>query len=167
MWYSYGHMMGGWAAQGFGSGSEIIALIQLVVAVILGALIGLERSVAGKHVGMRTYALVALGACLFTVAGELLARQYAGVMALDPSRIAAGVVMGIGFIGTGLVVMRDTAHPLGLTTAAGVWVAAGVGVAIGFHLYILGIGATVLSLLIFRSFASLERNFEKKFGEGN
>ena len=142
---------------------ELIAVVQLFIATVLGALIGIERSVAGKHAGMRTYALVALGSCLFTLAGELLSANYFGG-ALDPSRIAASVVMGIGFIGTGLVVMRDTAHPVGLTTAAGIWVAAGVGVAVAFGFYIIAVGATVLALLIFRTLASVEEKIEEKFG---
>lgn len=165
MWYSYGHMMGGWGA-GLAGGGELVALFQLLVAVILGALIGMERSVSGKHVGMRTYALVSLGACLFTVAGELLARQYGGLMALDPSRIASAVVMGIGFIGTGLVVLRDTAHPVGLTSAAGIWVAAGVGIAVAFNLYIIAVGATVLALVVFRGLSAVENRIERRYGDG-
>lgn len=141
-------------------GAELLAVVQLFIAAVLGALIGLERSVARKHAGMRTYALVALGACLFTLAGELLSANYAGT-ALDPSRIAASVVMGIGFIGTGLVVMRDTAHPVGLTTAAGVWVAAGVGVSVAFGFYVIAVGATILALLIFRTLASFEEKIEE------
>lgn len=140
---------------------ELIAVVRIAIAGGLGALIGLERSLAGKHAGMRTYALVAMGSALFVVGGELMGiLSYGG--ALDPSRIAAAVIMGIGFIGSGLALFhKDIDRPGEITTAAGVWVAAGVGMVAGFGFYTLAIAATALTLAIFyllMQFENLVRN---------
>ena len=105
--------------------------VPLLVSVVLGMLIGLERSLAGKTAGMRTYALVALGSCLFILVSRLVTDMFLNVTLFDPLRVAAAIVMGIGFIGTGIAAV-SSAHHGGLTTAAGIWVAAGIGMASGF-----------------------------------
>lgn len=143
--------------------SEISAVYQILVAALLGALIGLERSMAGKDAGMRTYALVSMGACLLTALSVLVAPRYLGIGDVDPFRIAAAIVMGIGFIGTGLVIQRGS-HPIGLTSAAGVWVSASIGIAVGFGLYLLAINATILTLFIFMGLSFVERKLEQRFG---
>jgi putative Mg2+ transporter-C (MgtC) family protein len=102
-------------------------LPRLLVAALLGALIGLEREAAARGAGARTHALVALGAALFTVAGAYGFAD-AGAAARDPARIAAQVATGVGFIGAGAVI-RNGSSVLGVTTAATVWLSAGVGVA--------------------------------------
>lgn len=150
------------AAQFLGSGTEIAALGQLVLALVLGAIIGIERSLAGKSAGMRTYGLVAMGACLLTVMSVLITSRYLGFAALDLFRIVEGIIVGIGFIGTGLIVLRGS-HPTGLTTAAGIWVAAAVGVAVGFELYILAVGTTFLTILIFAVLWWIEEKLERRF----
>lgn len=142
--------------------SELSAAWQILLAAFLGSLIGIERSVAGKHAGMRTYALVAMGSCLLTVVGILVAPRYLGIGDVDPFRIAAAIIMGIGFIGTGLVVHKGE-HPTGLTTAAGVWVCAAIGISVGFGLYLLAINATALTLFIFAGLDWVEDKAEKLF----
>ncbi|MBI2097996.1 MAG: MgtC/SapB family protein [Candidatus Vogelbacteria bacterium] len=125
-------------------------LVRLVLAAVCGAILGLERTVAGKHAGVRTYALVTLGSALFVVISELVIARYLGQtgLTLDPLRIASQVVVGIGFLGAGLIIFKESKIS-GLTTAAGLWVAAGIGVAAGFGLLALAIVVTVLTLLIF------------------
>ncbi len=126
----------------------LITFIQLLLAAALGMLIGTERVAAGKRAGTRTFALTALGSCLFIITSVEVTQLYLGIVNFDPMRMAAGVVQGIGFIGAGLIILRDNALH-GLTTAAGLWVSAGVGIAVGFKLYALAIFATFLTLLIF------------------
>jgi len=104
---------------------NLIIFGKLILAAILGVMIGTERAVAGKRAGTRTFALVALGACLLTIISSNVTSQYLGIVNFDPMRVTAGIVTGIGFIGAGMIVFRE--HLLrGLTTAAGLWVAAAV-----------------------------------------
>ena len=130
---------------------------QLVLAAFLGVVIGTERSVvAQQRAGMRTFALVSLGACIFVLAGEAIDAQYLGIVNFDPARMAAAIVQGIGFIGAGLIFMRgDAVH--GITTAAGLWVAASIGVLVAFKLFALAIFAAALTLGIFFGLWYLER----------
>jgi len=132
---------------------------QLVLAVILGGLIGLERTISHKTAGMRTFAFVTLGSTIFSIISEMVAT--------DPSRIAAQVVVGIGFLGAGLIILKhdDSGKEKvwGLTTAAGLWVAAAVGMAIGYHFYGIAIVATILSLFIFLVLWWVESHFIKPF----
>jgi putative Mg2+ transporter-C (MgtC) family protein len=139
--------------------------LPIIIAAVLGALIGTERSLAGKHAGMRTYALVAMGSALFVVSGQLL--PLVGLVAsFDPSRIAAAIVMGIGFIGSGVAFARSRDGQSGeLTTAAGIWVAAGIGVACGLGLYILALIAAVSTLVVFTFLMKLEIAIERRFPE--
>lgn len=124
--------------------------LRLFVAALLGMSLGVERAIAGKTAGMRTYALVAMGAALFIVISEIMSGRYAGIAgaSLDPLRVASQIVMGIGFIGGGLIIFRDS-RVNGLTTAAGLWVAAGIGMAAGFGLFAVAIFATVLTIFVF------------------
>ena len=144
------------------SGVEATAVIQLIVASALGGLIGLERSVFGKQAGMRTYALVALASCVLTVMSVLVSSSYIGLTSFDPLRVAAAIVMGIGFIGTGIVVHREGSNPMGVTTTAGIWVAAAIGISVGFRLYILAIATAILTLIIFTAFSRVERAIQNK-----
>ena len=116
-------------------------VLRLVLAGVLGGLIGAEREWRGKVAGTRTHLLVALGAALML----LVSRHGFGGQG-DPSRVAAQIVSGIGFIGAGAIMVdRHSVH--GLTTAAGIWVAAGIGMASAAGLYLLAVVTTVLSLL--------------------
>ena len=124
-------------------------LWRLGLALVLSTVIGVEREIRQKNAGMRTYALVGTGAALFMLVStygfsDVLQSR---LIVLDPSRVAAQVVSGIGFIGGGLIfVQRNNVR--GLTTAAGVWATAGVGLAAGGDLPILAIGATFAYLLV-------------------
>jgi len=117
--------------------SEII--IQLILAIILGGLIGVEREKSNKPAGIRTHMLVALGACLFTISSINLGT--------DTSRIAAGIVTGIGFIGAGTIISSGK-NIRGITTAASLWTTSAVGLLIGMEEYFLAINATFFVLII-------------------
>ena len=121
---------------------EVQALLRILLAGALGALIGLEREMEGKPAGVRTYGLVGMGAATFTISGVLV------FGAGDPaSRVGQGIVTGIGFIGAGTI-LHMSRRVVGLTTAAGLWVSAAIGMAIGGGLLILGIGAAVALFLL-------------------
>lgn len=116
---------------------------RLLIALLLGIAIGVEREISGHTAGVRTHALVSLGAALFVSISVLLAGEGSVV---DQTRIAAQVVTGIGFIGAGVIIFRnDMLH--GLTTAAGLWVAAGIGVAAGFGYIFIATFASMLVIL--------------------
>lgn len=127
----------------------IVMFGKILLAAFLGMLIGTERAVvARRSAGMRTFALVSLGACLFTLTGEYVDAQYIGIINFDPMRIAAAIVQGVGFIGAGLMFAKgDSVH--GITTAAGLWVSAAVGVLVAFGMYPLAIFASALIVVIF------------------
>lgn len=118
---------------------EMLMAGRALYATLLGALVGLERQIHGRSAGIRTYAAVSLGACAF----GLVSQHVMGTP--DPSRIAAQVVSGIGFIGAGLI-LRDRGGITGLTTAATIWAVAAVGLATAFGMYVL---ATLTAGLIF------------------
>lgn len=134
--------------------------IGLLLAVLFGTILGVERNLAGKMAGMRTYALVSLGSALFTSISRIVVVEYmqAGFTGIAPLNLVAQIITGIGFIGAGLVVLRG-GHLTGVTTAAGVWVAAGVGMACGFGFYTLALFSTGLSLAIFTILFIIERDF--------
>jgi len=120
---------------------------QLVLAVVLGSLIGFEREMAKKTAGIRTFALVALGAALFSVISKYAFKEFWGVPGFDPSRIASQVVVGIGFLGAGIIIFKES-RLQGLTTAAGLWVSAAIGMAVGFRLYSIAVFTAFLTLAV-------------------
>ncbi len=136
-----------------------ISFIQLFIALVLGMLIGAERTLAGKTAGLRTYGLVAMGSCLFVVVALTL-KMALGVSGADVMRVVAGIITGIGFLGAGVIIMRDQTL-VGLTTAAGLWVASGIGVAVGFELYLIALYTTVLTLLTFTVFWFIEKGVSR------
>ncbi len=141
----------------------LTVFIQLGVATILGLIIGAERSLAGKSAGMRTFALITLGSCLFTITSVIVTTQYLGKVNFDPMRVTAGIITGIGFIGAGLIMFRQNLMR-GLTTAAGMWIASGVGVAVGFGLYSIATFTTLLTLFIFTAVWFVEAKLKVHFG---
>ena len=143
-------------------GLESEFITRLLVAAALGSLLGLERSLAGKHAGMRTYAMVSLGSCLFVVIGTLSSLQLSMFAGINPIQIAASVVIGIGFIGAGLSALHGE-HPE-LTTASGIWVAAGVGMAAGFGFYSIAVTSVLIGLTVFWLFAKLEHRMSERYG---
>lgn len=119
-------------------------VIRLVVAAGLGALIGFEREKAGKAAGLRTHILVTLGTCVFVLAGIGYGMNSDGL-----SRVIQGIVTGIGFIGAGSILkLNNEKNIRGLTTSAGIWMAAAVGVAVGLGELGLAILATVVTLVV-------------------
>ena len=116
-------------------------ILRLLLAAVMGAVIGAQREWSGKPAGLRTLALISLGAALFAVISEY------GFTGGNPSMIAAGVVTGVGFLGAGAILHHQSGVE-GLTTAATAWVAAGVGLAAGSGFYLLSITVTVFVLII-------------------
>ena len=132
--------------------------VRLLAAACLGGLIGVEREKHGKEAGFRTYAIVCLGSALIMIVSVRIFEIYQGVAAVDPSRIAAQVVSGIGFLGAGAII-RFPEKISGLTTAAGIWVASGIGLACGMGEYHAAIFTTVLTLLILTLVSFINRKF--------
>ena len=123
-------------------------ILRLVLAMFLGMLIGAERLIVHKEAGMKTHALVSMGAALFMIISEMMVQQYAHLPGLNPTMMPAQIILGIGFLGAGSIMLQGS-KLLGLTTAGGLWVTAGIGMAAGFGLFSLATIATVLVLLIF------------------
>jgi len=117
---------------------EIEPIVKIVLAFILGACVGFERELSQKPAGLRTNSLVGLGACLLTI---LSSEAFPGG---DPSRIAAGIVVGVGFLGAGTIV-KTQEKVRGLTTAATLWTVASIGITVGSGYYFLAIVATALA----------------------
>ena len=129
-------------------------IVNLVMAIFLGGLIGLERECSDKPAGLRTNILIALGAAVFaTLSGHLGG---------DPSRVVAAVVTGIGFLGAGSILHKGGATS-GLTTASGIWATSGIGIACGLGFYGLATAATLLVLAVLLGLSPLERYINKKF----
>lgn len=139
---------------------------RLVVAMVLGACLGLERSLAGKHAGMRTYSLVSLGSATLVVVGTLASYQLSMFAGVNPLQIAGSIVIGIGFIGSGLAALHGD-RPAELTTAAGIWAVAAIGMACGFGLYVIATTATVLSIIVFTFLSKLEYRLRTQWGKDN
>lgn len=142
--------------------STLEFVLRIFVASLLGGAIGLEREYRDKAAGFRTHFLVALGSALFMIIsaygffGALVSAEHR----LDVSRIAAQVVSGIGFIGAGTIIFQKNAVH-GLTTAAGIWVTAAIGLTCGAGMYILAVAATVLVLLGLEAFNFFLNSFRR------
>jgi putative Mg2+ transporter-C (MgtC) family protein len=128
-------------------------VIRLVLATVLSGAIGIEREMRHKPAGVRTNALIGLGATVMTLCGLIIYQTFQG--ATDPSRIASIIVQGIGFLGAGAIIQSSgTVH--GLTTAATMWVIAGIGIAVGFGMYSIAIVATLIVLVLLVIFGPLD-----------
>ncbi len=130
--------------------TETQMIIRLMLAAFLGGAVGIEREINSKAAGFRTHILVCIGSCLIMLTSMHMFDIYRGVTSVDPGRIAAQVVSGIGFLGAGTII-RSRASVFGLTTAASLWSVAGIGLAVGSGLFIVSIFTTVLivgSLLV-------------------
>lgn len=142
------------------SDREIITRIAL--AVLLGGIIGVEREAHRRAAGLRTHILVCIGSTLITITSIYIAERYNGAFQnCDPSRIASGIVTGIGFLGAGTII-RERASVVGLTTAASIWSVAGVGIALGIGFYKAAIFA---SLAIFVTLVLLGKFTRKYMGK--
>jgi len=133
---------------------------RLILAGLLSGIIGYEREIHGRAAGLRTTILVGVGSCLIMLTSMYMEQLYKGAVAVDPTRIAAQVVSGIGFLGAGTI-LRYRATVLGLTTAAGIWAVAGVGLAIGCGFYIAALVSTALIFLVLVLLSRFERRLKK------
>jgi putative Mg2+ transporter-C (MgtC) family protein len=133
----------------------IVAIaLRLLCAMIVGSLVGLEREYTHRPAGLRTHILVALGACVASLMGQMLFTQYGG--GSDPARLSAQVITGVGFLGAGTI-MKEGVSVKGLTTAAGVWAVACLGIAAGFGYYVLSLMGMVFTLVTLTIFDNLQR----------
>ncbi len=135
-------------------------LVRIIVAAVLGSFIGLERDVHGRAAGLRTHLLVSMGAAVFMVLSDLVARSVYGKTMADPGRIAAQIITGIGFLGAG-VIIKEGINIRGLTTAACLWVTAGIGMAAGSGYFIIAVAVTVMALVSLIFLKYLERIYLK------
>lgn len=124
--------------------AELEIVLKIIIAALLGATLGLEREVSKKPAGLRTHTLICIGAALFAI----ISLSFVDVgQRADISRVAAGVVTGIGFLGAGMI-FREKDRVVGLTTAAEVWVLGSIGLAVGIGLYWVAILTTVIVLIV-------------------
>ncbi|MEK7105942.1 MAG: MgtC/SapB family protein [Patescibacteria group bacterium] len=149
-------------SQFFIENSDII--LRLIVAAGLGLFIGLERAVVHKEAGMKTHALVSIGAAVFVIISEMIAMKYGLFGSFDPSRVASQIIVGIGFLGAGSIILQGN-RLLGLTTAGGLWVTAGIGMAAGFGFYSLAFITAVLIFLVLTAVNIIEKPIRKLAGE--
>lgn len=143
--------------------TNIDMIVRPTIAMFLGGLLGVERLFAGKTAGMRTYSLVSMGSAIFVLVGLIVSGWSfgsVGYLSVDPTRMASQVIVGVGFLGAGLIFFRDQKLN-GLTTAAGLWVAAGVGISIGFGLIAIGVITTLLTLFIFTVLGAVKKRLER------
>lgn len=131
------------------------AVAKLILSMILGAIIGIERRRKGQIAGLRTFALISMGATLAMLISIYIPQVYFGLKNGDPGRIAAQVVSGVGFLGAGAIIqMKGSVR--GLTTAAGIWMAACIGLAVGAGMYLISIIATLLIIFILVNIERIE-----------
>ncbi len=150
----------------FAQNSELI--IRLFMAMFLGLLVGAERLFMHRevsiktHPGLKTHALVSLGAAVFVIISEMLVIKYMNLPGLNPTMIPSQIIVGIGFLGAGSIIFQDS-RLIGLTTASGIWVTAGIGMAAGFGLYSLAILTTLLVLFILIVVNKFERPLKQAY----
>lgn len=152
-----------WLSMFLDSAGELQVFWRLVLAATLGGLIGIEREIHGRPAGFRTHLLVTVGACLMMIVSEAYYFKYGmlgseSVVRIDPSRVAAQIVTGIGFLGAGAII-KDGHAVRGLTTAACLWVAAGIGMAVGVGLYLPALFVTALALFNLMFLKRVEQRF--------
>nr|MBO2494413.1 methyltransferase [Clostridia bacterium] len=131
-------------------------IFKLVLAMLLGGLVGLEREITNRPAGFRTHTLVCMGSTLVMVTSMHLFGLYSDVVNLDPARLGAQVISGIGFLGAGTI-LKDKARVRGLTTAASLWVVACIGLAIGAGLYSVAVVAALLAYITLILLKRMER----------
>lgn len=135
--------------------AETEIITRLILAAVIGSVLGLERKIHNKPGGTRTHALVCLGSALFTITSM----DFSGTG--DPSRIAAGIVTGIGFLGAGTI-FKTKNRVLGLTTAAELWTVAAIGIAVGAGMYFVSIAAAIIVFMVLVQGKMVESEITKK-----
>ena len=142
------------------------SIIRLIVAIILGGLIGYEREARSQSAGLRTHILVCLGACLCMIISINIALDFYSVYGYtrsDPERIAAQVISGVGFLGAGTILANQKGHSVkGLTTAASIWGVAAVGLVVGAGYLVTAAAATVLIFIVLTVFVRLDKMMRKR-----
>lgn len=133
----------------------------MFISLIIGGLTGLEREKSNQFAGFRTHILVAVGSCITSITAVQLFISYSSYSNMDPARLPAQVLSGIGFIGAGAI-LKNSSGITGLTTAAGIWATACIGIAIGYGQYLLGIVAWVLEMITLLSLKRIDKLFFKK-----
>lgn len=127
--------------------STVSSVYKLLLSLVLGSCVGLERKRKGQTAGLRTFALISMGATLAMILSIYVPQEYLGLKNGDPGRIAAQVITGIGFLGAGAII-QGKGSVRGLTTAAGIWMVATIGLAVGVGMYVLSVVATALIIFI-------------------
>lgn len=140
---------------------ELEIMLRLIIASVLGGIVGYEREHMNRPAGFRTHILVCAGAALMMITSQFLLDKYPGTN-IDPSRLGAQVISGIGFLGAGTII-RDGFNVRGLTTAASLWAVSCVGIAVGSGFYV---GALITTALIFLTLITLKKA-ERRFGRKN
>ncbi len=135
--------------------TNIDIISRLLLAALLGGVIGYVRERYGKAAGLRTHIMVCFGSTLFTLTSIYMAAQWPNV---DPSRIASMVVSGIGFIGAGAI-LREGGSVRGLTTASSVWAVSAIGLSVGIGMYSAAITATLIAVIVLEVLSRVERKF--------
>ncbi len=145
--------------------SPVEMSLRILLAMSIGGIIGWERETSNRPAGLRTHMLVAIGSAVIMLMGELSLYRYEDVTTMDPTRLGAQVISGIGFLGAGTI-LRDGVTIRGLTTAASVWSVACLGLAAGGGFYEAAAAGTVAILLTLTIFEYLEKRFRKRRGKG-
>lgn len=138
-----------------GLGQYQVIFLQLILALLLGMVLGVQRTLSGKNAGMRTYSLVSMGCTLLVIIAQTVIATYPNKINFDPLSLAGSVMQGIGFLGAGLIIFHGT-KVNGLTTAAGIWISAAIGLAVGYNMYVIAVFATALTLVVFTLLWSFE-----------
>lgn len=135
-------------------------LIKIALAILFGGILGAERTRAGKAAGLRTYMLVTLAAAVFTIISKEANGFFQSVV-YDPGRVMSQVILGIGFIGAGIIIYQKE-HIHGLTTAAGLWIATAIGITVGIELYLLAALVTLISFVILGFLPQMEEKIDRE-----
>ncbi|MDE6268036.1 MAG: MgtC/SapB family protein [Muribaculaceae bacterium] len=153
--------MFGYIAEQLGSQdvTTLSSAFKLLLSLLLGSVVGMERKRKGQIAGIRTFALISMGATLAMILSIYIPQEYLGLKNGDPGRIAAQVVSGIGFLGAGAIIqMKGSVR--GLTTAAGIWMVATIGLAVGAGMYVISVVATALIMFILVQLESIEHRIK-------
>lgn len=135
----------------------LVFIAKIALAMLLGIVLGIERIYAHKNAGMRTYALVSMAAAFFVLIAQAAATAIGADISIDAvTRMASQIIVGVGFLGTGLIIFKD-GHIENLTTAAGMWACAGIGMAVGFGMFREAIFVTVLTFFVLGILSFVER----------
>ena len=138
--------------------NETDLILRIVIAAIFGGVIGWERQKDGKPAGLRTHMLVSTGAALFTIISFAVMSVFEDSV-IDPTRIAAGIITGVGFLGAGAI-LQSKGEVHGLTTAASIWIVSAVGMAVAFGLHILAGATTVVTVIVLYLLEKLEQKIK-------